>query len=216
MQAAVAVLISGQMRTADQCAAGIRAIYPDATFVVHAVADGDADAAFLFRPAVTVIEPQREMPERPQYSWQIGRGCHGVQGLLKQTWGLLRVWQAFEASGIEADVVVRMRPDLAFSVPPEPPALDDAIHVPTFANWWGINDRFLWGSRPVMQRFFTRLERLDEYVDAGNIFHHETFAAWSVAGTPIVRSRVVFASVRKNGSRDEPVWVNGTGDELPC
>jgi hypothetical protein len=83
-----AVLISGQMRTADQCAAGIRDIYPDATFVVHAVADDDAEKAFLFRPAVTVIEPQYEMPERREYSVQIGRGCHGVQRVLKQLWGL--------------------------------------------------------------------------------------------------------------------------------
>lgn len=206
------VLVSGQMRTADQCAAGIRAIYPDVPFVVHAVADEDADKAFAFRPVVTAIEPQREMPERREYSWQMGRGCHGVQGLLKQCWGLLRVWRAFEASGIEADVIVRMRPDLDFSVPPEPLCLDDAIHVPTFANWWGINDRFGWGSRDVMRRYFTRLERIDEYVDAGGIFHHESFAAWSVAGVPIVRTRAVFASVRKDGTRDEPVWRFDAGD----
>ncbi len=206
------VLVSGQMRTADKCAAGIRSIYPDVPFVVHSVADDDADQAFAFRPAVTVIEPQREMPERREYSWQIGRGCHGVQGLLKQCWGLLRVWQAFDASGIEADVVVRMRPDLAFSVPPEPLCLDDAIHVPTFANWFGINDRFGWGPRDVMRRYFTRLERIDEYVDAGGIFHHESFAAWSVAGVPIVRTKAVFASVRKDGSRDDPVWYVEAGD----
>jgi hypothetical protein len=211
----VAVLVSGQMRTADRCAAGIRSLYPDLPFVVHAVADDDAEKAFLFRPAVTVIEPQREMPERREYSWQIGRGCHGVQGLLKQCWGLLRVWQAFEASGIEADVVVRMRPDLEFSVPPEPPSLGDAIHVPTFANWWGISDRFLWGPRDAMRRFFRRLERIDEYVDAGGIFHHETFAAWSVMGTPIARTRAVFASVRRDGARDEPVWVAAAGDVSP-
>lgn len=72
-----------QMRTADQCAVKIRDIYPSATFIVHAVADEDADKAFLFRPDVTVIEPKQEMPERREYSWQICRGCHVVQRVLK-------------------------------------------------------------------------------------------------------------------------------------
>ena len=205
-----AVLISGQMRTADQCAAGIRQVYPDVPFVVHAVADDDAEKAFLFRPAVTVIEPQQEMPERREYSWQIDRGCHGVQRVLKQLWGLRRVWQVFEASGIEADVIVRCRPDIAFSVPPEPPAA--GFWVPWFANWFGLNDRFAFGDREVMQRYFTRLDRLDEYIDAGGIFHPETFLGWAMQGIHAESTRAVFATVRPDGTRDEPAWHENAGD----
>jgi hypothetical protein len=204
------VLISGQMRTADQCAAGIRELYPDATFVVHAVADEDAEKAFLFRPAVTVIEPQHEMPERREYSWQMGRGCHGVQRVLKQLWGLRRVWQVFEASGIEADVIVRCRSDLVFAVPPEPPAA--GFWVPTFCNWWGLNDRFAFGDLQAMQRYFTRLDRLDEYIDAGGIFHPESFLAWAMQGVKVTRSRAVFSTLRADGSLDRPVWVFDAGD----
>jgi hypothetical protein len=209
------VLVCGQMRTADQCAAGIRAIYTDATFVVHAVADAQADTAFLFRPAVAVIEPQHEMPERGEYSLQMGRGCQGVQRVLKQLWGLRRVWQVFEASGIEADVIVRCRPDLDFLVPPEP-FVGRGWQVPTFANWWGFNDRFAIGDVPSMRKYFTRLDRLDEYIDKGGIFHPETLLAWSMDGVPVARTRAVFASVRLDGSRDEPVWAVHAGDELPC
>jgi len=207
-----AVLISGQMRTADQCAAGIRQVYPDVPFVVHAVADDDAEKAFLFRPAVTVIEPQHEMPERREYSWQIDRGCHGVQRVLKQLWGLRRVWQVFEASGIEADVIVRCRPDIAFSVPPEPPAA--GFWVPWFANWFGLNDRFAFGDREVMQRYFTRLDRLDQYIDEHRPFHPESFLDWAMADVPVSRSRAIFSTIRPDGSRDEPVWIADAGDAI--
>lgn len=210
----VVVLVSGQMRTADRCAAGIRSLYPDAPFVIHAVADADADKAFAFRPAVTVIEPQHEMPERREYSWQMSRGCHGVQRVLKQLWGLRRVWQAFEASGIEADVVVRMRPDLVFATPPEE-IVDDWFTVPRFANWYGYNDRFAWGSLRDMRRYFMRLDRLDEYIDGGGVFHPETFLAWAMEGVPAMRTRAVFATLRPDGTRDEPVWCRECGDVLP-
>lgn len=206
-----AVLVCGQMRTADKCAAGIRELYPDATFIVHAVADEDADKAFLFRPAVTVIEPQHEMPERREYSWQIARGCHGVQRVLKQLWGLNRVWQAFEASGIEADVVVRCRPDLVFTVPPEAPA-GSGVHVPTFCNYWGFNDRFAYGDRETMRRYFTRLTKLDEYIDAGGFFHPETFLAWAMDGVQLHRTQAVFSTLRPDGTTDEPQWRLVWGD----
>jgi hypothetical protein len=205
------VLISGQMRTADQCAAGIREIYPDTKFVVHAVADDDAEKAFLFRPAATVIEPQHEMPERREYSVQIGRGCHGVQRVLKQLWGLRRVWQVFEASGIEADCIVRCRPDLVFGVRPEPFA-GTGWRVPTFCNWYGFNDRFAFGDLRAMRRYFTRLDRLDEYIDQGGIFHPETFLGWAMKGIPAQSTRAVFATLRADGTRDEPVWAFEAGD----
>ena len=209
------VLVSGQMRTADQCAASIRELYPDVPFVVHAVADDDADKAFLFKPVVTVIEPEHEMPERREYSVQIGRGCNGVQRVLKQLWGLRRVWQVFEASGIEADVVVRMRPDIAFTEPPESPRVRESggIYLPRFCNWCGFNDRFAFGDLQTMRRYFTRLDRLDEYINGRGIFHPETFLAWSLVGCTMFRTRAVFETVRPDGTRDKPMWLNWAGDE---
>lgn len=207
------VLISGQMRTAEHCAAGIRLIYPDVPFLVHAAADADADKAFLFKPAVTVIEPQHEMPERREYTWQSGLGNHGVQSQLKMLRCLQRTWQVFEASGIEADVVVRCRADLLFLVEPEEPTPE--FHVPAFANWWGLNDRFAWGPVDAMCRYFTRLDVLDEYIDQGGVFHSESFLAWAMRDVPLKRTRAVTASLRGNGTRDEPVWLPECGDVLP-
>lgn len=210
----VVVLISGQMRTADKCAAGIRSIYHDATFLVHAAEDANSDKAFLFRPAVTVIERQPEMPERREYTWQSGRGNHGVQGQLRLLRCLKRTWQIFEASGIQADVIVRCRADLMFLVEPEQPTAN-GFYVPAFANWWGLNDRFAWGPPDIMRRYFMRLDRLDEYIDQGGIFHSESFLAWAMKGIGVRRTCAVTASLREDGTRDEPVWLPECGDIRP-
>jgi hypothetical protein len=208
----VVVIICGQMRTAEHCAPGIREIYPDATFVVHAPLDENADKAFLFRPAVTLIEPQPELAERAQYTLQVGRGCNGVQRNLRQLWGNQRAWLAFERSGLDADVVVRCRPDLLFYDPPELPEIDEYLHVPTFANFWGLNDRFAWGSPEVMRRYFNRLDHLDEYIDLGGMFHAESFLGWVMKDVPLKRTKAVHASLRGDGSRDEPIWGEHWGD----
>lgn len=210
----VVVIICGQMRTAEHCAAGIRAIYPGVPFVVHAPLDENADKAFLFRPAVTLIEPQPELPERFRYTHQVGRGCNGVQRNLRQLWGNKRAWRAFEMSDLEADVVVRCRPDLQFIVEPEEPT-PDGFYVPTFANWWGLNDRFAWGPPEVMRQYFNRLDVLDDYIDQGGVFHAESFLAWAMRDVPVKRTRAVTASLRGDGTRDEPVWVQECGDVLP-
>jgi len=211
------VLVSGQMRTADKCAADILRGFCDAEFIVHAVADDDAHKGHLFKPRVLVIEPQQEMPERREYSIQIGRGCHGVQRVLKQLWGLKRVWETFVASGIKADVIVRMRPDIHFRSKTNEivNVSEPFVAVPAFANWWGCNDRYAYGTRPEMERYFTRLDRLDEYIDRGGVFHPESFLAADLlaAGITIKKTKAVFATLRPDGTTDEPIWCPGAGDE---
>lgn len=95
-----AVLISGQMRTVKACAASIKSAFPDADFYIWAVADHDAQDAEVLDPLRLVIEPQGEMPERREYTWQLGRDCHGVQRVLKQLHGLKRVWEDMSALNI--------------------------------------------------------------------------------------------------------------------
>lgn len=208
-----AVLVSGQMRSAKLCAEKLRSLYPDATWIVHANQDEQAYDAFLFKPSVCVIEKQPEIPERKEYAWQIGRGCHGIQTNLRQLWALKRVWEVFEAFKIEADCVVRMRPDLDFSVPPEEPKTD-AIYIPKFANYWGYNDRFAYGPRRLMEKYFKRMEVLDYYIDRGGIFHPESFLGWRLEHEDVKRTDAVFDSVRMDGSRDRPAYGKEWGDIL--
>ena len=209
----IAVLISGQMRSAEVCAAGILAAFRGAEFFVVTPRDDDSHKASLFAAEPLIVD-DNHVRERPQYGSQRGRGCASVQGVLRQLRDLRTAWERYCESG-HADVVVRCRPDLQFSVPPEPQEIDDALRVPTFANWWGLNDRLAWGPHDVMQRYCTRLDRLDEYIDDGGLFHAETFLSWAMHGIAIKRTRAVFASVRRDGSRDEPVWIPECGD-VPC
>jgi hypothetical protein len=218
----VAVIVSGQVRAAATCAPvfpyrGLHGEYVYLHFPFGtSVPERWGVAASNHR---RFLDPT--MPERPEYEAQRGRGCAGVQQVLRQLRGLAFAWQDFCATAFlsDYDIIVRARPDALFYVPPETAAEmtpDGALHVPRFANWWGLNDRFAWGTPDVMERYFTRLSRLDEYIDAGGVFHAETFLAWCMEGVSIKRSRAVFASVRDDGTRDEPVYVPVAGDELPC
>jgi hypothetical protein len=207
----VAVLVCGQMRTLDQTYNQVKSIYPNADFYVHAVLDEDAEKAFLLKPKVFFSEPQHEMPERLEYSWHMSRGCHGVQRVLKQLWGLEKVWNIYEKYGDKHDVIVRWRPDTLFSIPPENPEIItqqnlNHVFIPKFSNYHGLNDRFAFGNYENMKTYFTRFQRLDEFIDRKGMFHPETFLCWSMMDKKIIiqRTNAVFWSLRKDGSRIEP------------
>lgn len=207
----VAVLVCGQMRTLDQTYNQVKSIYPNADFYVHAVFDEDAEKGFLLKPKVFFSEPQHEMPERLEYSWNIARGCHGVQRVLKQLWGLEKVWNIYEKYGDKHDVIVRWRPDTLFFVPPENPETIteenlNHIFIPKFSNYHGLNDRFAFGNYENMKTYFTRFKRLDEFIDKKGMFHPETFLGWSIVDKRIgiQRTNAAFWSLRKDGSRIEP------------
>ena len=206
-----AVLISGQMRSLEKTHEQLRSFYPEAFWVIHAAKDEDADKAFLLRPNVVVIEEQPYIEEKKEYAWQIGRGCHGIQSILRQLWAMSRVWEIYKKSGFEADCIVRLRPDLVFITPPENP-MDDAIYIPKFCNYWGLNDRFAFGRTSWMETYFTRAKKLDEYIARGGIFHPESFLAYSLHLLPIKRTDAVFDTLRKEGSLDVAVSKEEWGD----
>jgi hypothetical protein len=100
---------------------------------------------------------------------------------------------------------------LVFTAPPQWCA-GTGVWIPTFCNFWGLNDRFGYGDRETMRRYFTRLTRLDEYIDLGGIFHPETFLVWSMAGVELHRTQAVFSTLRPDGTTDDPEWRRDRGD----
>jgi hypothetical protein len=206
-----AVLISGEMRTAKQCAPSILAAFPGADFYIHAVDNENAHDAEVFNPVRVIYEPQHEMPERREYSWQMGRGCHGVQRVLKQLYGLSRVWELYERTGHKHDWIVRCRSDLVFTVAPEPePERKPGVMIPRFCNYYGLNDRFAIMQREWAGQYFQRTLALGAYINLGGIFHPETFLAWALHSVSIQRTRAEFYTLRADGTRDEmqskPEW----------
>lgn len=206
-----AVLVSGQMRSLEKTHEQLRSFYPDAFWVIHAAKDEDSDKAFLLRPNVVVIEEQPYIEEKKEYAWQIGRGCHGIQSVLRQLWAMNRAWEIYKKSGFESDCVVRLRPDLVFRAFPEVPK-DDAVYIPKFCNYWGLNDRFAFGRTSWMEAYFTRAKKLDEYIIRGGIFHPESFLAYALHLLPIKRTDAVFDTLRKDGSLDVAVSKEEWGD----
>jgi hypothetical protein len=208
----VAVLISGQMRTARVCHKSILAAFPGADFYVHAILDDRSDDAELFRPKRLKIEPQVEMPERKEYTFQVGRNCYGVQSVLKQLDGLAKVYQLYANSGHRHDWLVRCRADVDFTTLPE---TEDKfvgdIMVPKFSNFYGLNDRFAIIRAGFYSQYFERGRSLNHYIDHAGIFHPETFLAWAMAGCQIERTQAVFDTVRTT-EREKPVYSLQYGD----
>lgn len=209
----IAVLVCGQMRTLDQTYQQIKEIYKDADFYIHAVLDEDTKKGHLLKPKIFFSEPQFEMPEKVEYSWNLARGCHGVQRVLKQLWGLEKVWELYENSGDKHDIIIRWRPDTLFIENPEQSEeieeeLDNKIFIPKFFNYWGLNDRFAFGNYEVMKIYFNRFKKLDEFISIKGMFHPETFLAWSIISQKIDirRTKAVFHTLRKDGSKIEPVY----------
>ena len=67
-----AVLISGQMRAAEQCVESIRSAFPGADFFIHCVRDEDAHKADLFGAVAVDSYVQQPIKERDHHHRQKG------------------------------------------------------------------------------------------------------------------------------------------------
>lgn len=209
----IAVLISGQIRTLDICYKSILETYPNADFYVQAVDDQDAYKAELLKPVRLLIEPTRDLPERPEYSFQIGRLCHGVQGCLRQWYNLLRCWQLYQNSGHKHKWIVRHRPDLlTITEPPPQSEWKEDIMVPGHDNWWGIHDWHGIMTPECAKVYFTRINVLDDYINQDGIFHPETFLEWAIRDFKVHRVRTHLNIVRADGTRMLANYRDDTND----
>ncbi len=213
-----AVLISGQMRSAERCVQPILQAFPGADFYIHAVQDEDASKASLFGPAVVKVEAQPVFVERVAYHTQSARYVVGVMPVLAQLWGLEKVWELFEAeSGSRKyDWIVRCRSDILIKTPPEPESqYRGDLMIPRFSNYWGLNDRFAIMRAKFGKQYFDRRRHLDDYIEKGNIFHPETFLGWTMRDVVTVRTQTIFPTLRKNGFQCQPDYFRECGDNFP-
>jgi hypothetical protein len=212
----IAVIISGKIRTLGKCAATLSRVIPkSADKFVYLSGEADLDDVAELNPRHIVVEPEQEIAERSAYTLQIGRGTHSVQGSLRQLHSLARAWKHFEDLGYTHDWVMRLRCDHLFLREIEP--IEDwehGIYIPEHENWYGLNDQFAFGSRDIMEKYFRRLERLDEYIDSGGIFHSESFLRWVIdqADVPLRRTRVWTVIMRSDNTFSGPFWGSQFGD----
>lgn len=220
-----AILVSGQMRTADVCSGNqylrVKRHCGDVGLYLHAADDEDAHKTKIYSALRVVVEKQPQMDEK-NYQEKMGLGCYGVQVVLRQLWAMQRVWRIMEASDIQFDWVVRLRPDCWFHNDLEDLAECDpaCLYVPTFHNFFGLNDRFAFGGYEVMKVYMNRLDNMDEYIAAGGIFHPESHLKWTMerAGIKVKRTQILFDLVRKTGEHVKPQWNHDCyyGDVTKC
>jgi hypothetical protein len=209
----IAVLISGQMRTARECVKSIKEALPEGDYYIYSALDEKSSDAEYFDPVRLLIEQQNEMPELPEYSWQIGRGCHGVQRVLKQLHSLKRTWSIFKTHHQKYDWIIRCRSDLFFTKGMEDiNTWSGDIIIPKFCNWFGLNDQFAIISPRHAEKYFCRLDYLDNYIKKGGVFHPESFLHACFQSNRISRTDVQFYILREDGTRNLPVHDVRFGD----
>ena len=230
----IALCMSGQMRSLAQCASTIRRhlIEPleaggknRVDLFVHAAADEDADSALLLDPKILHVEAQPWFDEK-KYALRLGRGCVGIQSVLRQLWSIKKANELKRrhaaSRGFRYDYSFRLRPDTEFVQGPleafgvEPGKR--GVFIPKFSNWYGLNDRFAWGSDVEMDLYSNRLDALDDYIAAGGVFHPESFLFWTLAirRVPILRSSAAFFTLRKNGDRVLPDFHSEYRETIAC
>jgi hypothetical protein len=222
-----AVLLSGQMRTADVCLPSIQKhVFDkigDYDVIAHIADDEDAWKLELFEPKKAVVAVQPTHDEK-NYIHRTGRGVIGVQQVLRMFHSMQesnRLLKTVEAErGAPYDWVIRLRPDTQFFSDIESLADCDpsAIYVPTFCNYWGYQDRFAFGGPKAMDVYHEKFDLIDAYIATGGIFHPESMLKWMIDrdGTPVKRTSILFDTLRKNGSRIRPDWQTVYGDVLPA
>lgn len=222
-----AVLVSGNMRTLDVCYPTIerhilKRLLGGFDCYSSTALDEDYLKVDLFRGVLGMTEPQPMMDEK-NYQQRIGLGCYGVQVVLRQLWALRRSWQVMLMAGVpSAQWIIRLRPDCWFHNDIEDLNECDpaCIYVPTFHNFYGLNDRFAFGGYDAMKVYCNRLDTMDDYIASGGIFHPESHLKWTLAraGIEVRRTQILFDLVRRGGLHVKPQWNHDAnyGDVLTC
>lgn len=211
----VALLFSGEVRSLEGCLSSIKKLFPNNPDIYcHTYLDEDCFKAELLKPQRLVIEPAKWLVERKEYHQQLGRHCYGVQNMLQQLYTLKRVWEIYTNSGIKHKWIIRCRYDEMYKneLEEDYQSWDCDLIVPKHDHWWGYNDRFGLMRYDVAKDYFTRLDKLDDYINKGGIMHHETFLKSVMEKYKVCYTRVESCTLRKSGRIRKPTYRAHCGD----
>ena len=189
-----AVIYSGQARTfarvyRNQYFHVLRKL-PNPEFFVS-VADDEQAADMrlletLFPPESVHIEYVKqptlpEPPDDPPFHNIYPRDKATIQDVLRQLWALDRAWDFYLSFGKTHEVVVRIRPDLAFGRfvmplfydPSWGPENDKQCYTPYWARWGGVNDRLAVMGRYAASHYFRTLRAVPVLRAQGCPLHPE-------------------------------------------
>lgn len=209
-----AVIYSGQARTFGQLFENhwwhvLRKLEDPEFFV--SVQD-DAQAADMtrlwekFPPDRVHIEyvEQPTLPDpAPESKWlNLYPRSSPAQSVLRQLWALNRA----RLFSVHADLVIRLRPDLAFArfeMPRHRDISHLSCHTPWWSRWGGVNDRVAVMGCDAAFHYFTTFTKIDRLRALGCPFHPEQLIAASLEDGRIEPSHTLaaeFITVRLDGS----------------
>lgn len=196
MNSRTAVIYSGEARTfattfANQYWHVLRHL-PNPEFFVSV--QDDAQAADMTRlwerfPAEDVhIEyvEQPTLPEpEPDPKWlNLYPPSAKPQAILRQLWALNRAWEFYGAvTQIEHELVVRIRPDIAFArfeLPRHSDTHPFSCYTPWWARWGGVNDRMAYLGKEAAKDYFTTFTKIERLRALGCPLHPEQLIAASL------------------------------------
>lgn len=227
----VAVLVSGQLRTAERCIESInsRVLGNIGKYDLFAcvASDKDTHKLELFNPKKAIVTKQPWLDEKSYLEnnlkirdvpFESARPLiSGVQAVLRQFWFLKEVnklkTEAETCRNKPYKWVIRLRPDTLFlnGIEDLTNLNPDNIYIPKFSNFFGYNDRFAFGGSNVMDVYNNRLDRIDECPD----FHPESILKFCLdsANIGISRTSAEFYTVRLN-EYIYPTYEERFGDVL--
>ena len=227
----IAVLLSGQMRSAAFCLDSLRRHVLDRLgphdLFAHVADDADTHLAERLSPRVLVAANPPALDEENlihRSGHDFGGAPGDVARLLAQFWRLQEsnaLKTAAEATaGARYDWVLRVRPDSFYHTDIEDLATLDptAVYVPTFGNYHGYNDRFAFGGSAAMDVYHHKLGTpLHAHLGAGGVLHPESILRGVLdrAGIPVHRTQIIFDTLRPDGTRLTLTWSPASGDVLP-
>lgn len=158
-----------------------------------------------------VMQPELpEPPPDPPYRAMYGPSS-SPQAILRQIWALNRAWEfASELGASDADLVVRIRPDIAFyrfEMPWVAELGQYTCLTPYWARWGGVNDRLALLGHEVAPHYFGTYHLIDRHCKQGCPRHPETLVYQTLKLAGIEPSHTLateFATIRLDGSRVEP------------
>ena len=129
------------------------------------------------------------------------------QGILKQLWSLYQAWQfAKNTVNVNAfDRVIRIRPDLVLDRVefPVKPLQPNECHVPWWASWGGVNDRFALMGPEAAEYYYGTWINCGALLEEGCPLHPETLIYESLRDGDIYPQRDLqaeFVTLRLDGS----------------
>lgn len=212
----IAVLISGQLRTAEKCIDSINRMVLSriGRYDLYAcvASDQDSHKLGLFKPKKAIVTEQPWLDEKDYTENNLRirdipfEGARplisGTQSVLRQFWFLKEVnnlkTQAELSRNKKYKWVIRLRPDTMFNnnIEDLTNLNPDRIYIPKFSNFFGYNDRFAYGSSELMDIYNNRLDMVDICPD----FHPESILKYCLDSrqVKIDRTGVDFYTVRPN------------------